>query len=222
MKKQYLALLISFSLTVGLILVIWVATLGYERYRISIFQQPVEDFPLAVKWQVSLDGSGYGSPTYENGYVFFAVDETLFASLWYGIDARTGNINWSHRVKGWNSSLDCLNSNLLIISEFRGLLALDTKTGTSAWQRQNNRWDTTCSDDEIITLVPRGVIEAYDISTGTLLWRDTKPSNRDFQSNLIYYKTAHEVLGVSNDTLNSINPKTGEIVFTFDTLKMRE
>jgi PQQ-dependent dehydrogenase (methanol/ethanol family) len=130
-----------------------------------------------------------------------AVDGVLFAtgpwSVVYAIDARRGELIWSHdpqvpRSVGANACCDVVNRGTAVYKGrvYSGtldgrLLALDAATGAVVWQVQT----TDTSRPYTITGAPRivagnvilgnggaefgvrGYVSAYDAETGTLVWR---------------------------------------------------
>jgi outer membrane protein assembly factor BamB len=211
-KKKYIFSTLFILLIVGLGIFVWLEI--HKQTQTSLLKQPKSAFPLTLKWTKALDGSGYGSPIYQDGLVFFSTNNLGFTSSWHGLEAITGDLVWSQQVEGRSSSLDCLTSTYLVIHGFEGFLSLNPKSGEIVWRGEDDRWDTTCSNELVVAVVPRGTLKAFDISTGELRWR-TSLSDANFYS-IIYQGMVHELLGVANGTFYIIDPDTGKILRSLD------
>jgi quinohemoprotein ethanol dehydrogenase len=153
---------------------------------------------LKAVWRARLDGSGVGAkysgeaqPVVYQGvvYIVTGADDVFAASV------KTGEVNWKYHANldqsittvccGWTSRGLALGEGKVFVGQLDGrLVALDQKTGETAWSIQAERWQ----EGFTITAAPlyydgmvivgfaggengtRGRVKAYDSKDGHLIW----------------------------------------------------
>jgi quinohemoprotein ethanol dehydrogenase len=153
---------------------------------------------LKAVWRARLDGSGVGAkysgeaqPVVYQGVVYIVTGaDDVFAT-----SVKTGEVNWKYHANldqsittvccGWTSRGLALGEGKVFVGQLDGrLVALDQKTGETAWSIQAERWQ----EGFTITAVPlyydgmvivgfaggengtRGRVKAYDSKDGHLIW----------------------------------------------------
>ena len=177
-------------------------------------RQPVTSFPLSLKWQVDLGYSAYERPILQDGLVLLPVDDTIFSSYWYGIEANTGQIIWSQRI-GLDNFRRCLTTDYLVVSGATSLFVLKAQTGEIVWQQTESQyWAATCSETAVFNIIPRGWLQAFDISNGQKLWGGTNP-RKSFAKSLIYNSEAGEIIAKAGKYY-TIDPNSGTLLDSFE------
>lgn len=162
----------------------------------QINRQNVSD--LKAVWRARLDGSGVGAkysgeaqPVVYQGVVYIVTGaDDVFA-----VSVKTGEVNWKYHADldqsittvccGWTSRGLALGEGKVFVGQLDGrLVALDQKTGETAWSIQAERWQ----EGYTITAAPlyydgmvivgfaggengtRGRVKAYDSKDGRLIW----------------------------------------------------
>jgi len=136
--------------------------------RLYLTNPPPAVFPLELKWQTELGSSTYDRPVYQDGLVLFPANGFL-SSRWYGLEAATGEVVWSQRVRR-NSYLRCLTKKYLVVSGNQSLVALNASNGKIVWAGER-AYTATCSEDTVFySGVPRDTVHAVSIPDGRGLW----------------------------------------------------
>lgn len=189
-----------------LILVLFLCWSG----RFLLFIRPTASVPLNLKWQIDLGRSTYERPVYQNGLVLFPAN-TILSSHWYGIEATSGQIVWSQRVRR-NSFRRCLTDEYLIVSGSSSFIVLQPLTGRFIWslERANT---ADCSESSVFVIVPRLDLYALNISTGQVIWPTTTPY-QTFRSVIYNHETKEVIAGGAV----IVDPASGRLLRTFDPL----
>ncbi len=153
---------------------------------------------LKAVWRARLDGSGVGAkysgeaqPVVYQGVVYIVTGaDDVFA-----VSVKTGEVNWKYHANldqsistvccGWTSRGLALGEGKVFVGQLDGrLVALDQKSGETAWSIQAERWQ----EGYTITAAPlyydgmvivgfaggengtRGRVKAYDSKDGRLIW----------------------------------------------------
>lgn len=169
---------------------------------------PEASFPLNLNWQVNLGNSTYERPAYQDGLVLLPADSPIF-SYWYGVEATTGKVIWSKKVKS-DSYLRCLTPDYLVLSGPQSLLTLETGSGEIVWQRERAE-AATCSKTMVFTIVPRRLIQTFNLTTGEEIWSGTNPPEPFLA--LTYNPDTEELIA---DGAVIVDPASGKILRSFE------
>lgn len=203
-----------------LALLIFLTLLGVlcQLARPLWLRQPATSFPLSLKWQADLGYSTYERPILQDGLVLLPADYTIFSSYWYGIEANTGQIAWSQRI-GSDNFRRCLTTDYLVVSSPGSLFVLKAQTGEIVWQETEDRyWSANCSETMVFSIIPRGWLQAFDISNGQKLWGGTNP-RKSFAKSLIYNSEAGEIIARElylPGKFYTIDPNSGTLLDSFE------
>lgn len=119
-------------------------------------------------WQV------VGAAATEGAPVVVLADRTL-----EGIDARTGEVEWSWETPLVASVLradgDAVFLRVKLPDGSDGLAALDLATGEERWTARVDQWPEALRGDDPLLLVGRAAIVALDAQTGEERWRAAGP-----------------------------------------------
>lgn len=183
--------------------------------RFLLFMRPTAPFPLSLKWQIDLGRSTYERPAYHNGLMLFPAN-TILSSHWYGLEATSGQIVWSQRVRR-NSFRRCLTDDYLVVSGASSLVTLEPKKGEIIWSGERAH-TATCSKEVLFySGVPRDSIYAFNLSTKKSVWSGTTPNIPI--SNVIYNPQTQELIAKESTLpgdIYLIEPETGVLKDSFD------
>src|SRR5215813_7451841 len=156
--------------------------------------RPSNAHRLALKWEATTTGDVSATPAVVDGAVYFG---DFGGTLWK-LDARTGDVIWSHRVSDYTGipgdiarTSPSLLGNTLIVGDLRApnMLGINAKTGELRWITQVHpdpkgimTGSPVLVGDTIITGVSasgaggpnatfRGAIVALNAHTGAILWQ---------------------------------------------------
>lgn len=211
---------IKFYKLLGLLIFIILLCVLCQLARPLWLRLPATSFPLNMKWQVDLGRSAYERPAIQGDLVLIPVNDT-FSSYWHGIVANTGQIAWSQRI-GPDNFRRCLADEYLVVSGPDSLFVLRPQTGEIVWQQKEGPyWGSTCSETMVFNIVPRGWMQAFNLSNGQMLWEGTKPVT-SFGSSLIYDSEAEEIISKElyvPGRFYMIDPNSGDLLSSFDEIK---
>lgn len=206
--KKYLLLL---PLFIGLLVLLLI--LSRNAY-VDALLRPASSFPLRIKWQTDLGYSTYERLVYQAGSVFLPANNRI-TSYWHGIDATTGQVIWTQKVRGDNF-LRCLTAEYLVVSGSWSIVTLKANTGEIIWQGERAQAASCSHESVFFSGVLRDTIRAFGLSTGQQLWSGTEPG-KSF-GGLIYNPETEEIL--AQESLGSgnfyvIDPQTGRLKHSF-------
>jgi outer membrane protein assembly factor BamB len=213
MKHKLLKLFAGLILLLGLC---WGIMYLYRVYKVLyVISRPSTVFPLKLKWQIELGSSTYERPAYQDGLVLFPANGSV-SSHWYGLEATTGQVIWSQRVRR-NSFLRCLTSEYLVVSGQASLVILKTRSGKIVWTGERAH-TATCSEEVLFySGVPRDSVGAINLSSGQWLWGGTTPF-KSFNG-LVYNPEAEELIAKETTLpgdMYIIEVGSGQLKHSFD------
>lgn len=177
---------------------------------------PTSGFPYTLSY-ITLDLFEETAPLFFNDNIFFTLN--FEDSYLISLDAKTGNVNWSYKVKNKRLSKPVIHRNILfLLSGDRKIRALNIKTGKEIWVHNT-------TDSWIQTLTPTALdgvlffigstsdnkLYAFDIEKKTTRWVFkakgvlTIPA---FGNDTAY-------VGTNKDYLYAIDVKSGNTLWKF-------
>jgi outer membrane protein assembly factor BamB len=193
-------------------------------------------------WQIQASDAFYSTPVIENGIVYAAALNELFA-----IDAKSGRVYWHAQVetaggKFWSSPVILqgmviigLASNLSERPKVAGrILALDARTGTVRWRTYilansapgGGVWSSPAIDETrgvvyVATGDPDDGVQALSLHDGHVLWHwrsVTKDvSDTDIGAGPLLYRDRagklHVVVGGKDGTIYNLDAVSGQVIW---------
>lgn len=177
----------------------WTSMLGLKRDGWVEDFQPPAVWPKALEQQWSVKvGTGYGSPLVDNGHVFQHARQGENEVVW-SINFETGKTKWKKEY------------------------SVPFKMGGGGeWHGKGPKSSPTIANGRLFTMSITGILSAWDIETGSLLWR--KNYGNRFKSSHPYWGHATSPFADSDrvyvhfgtddeGALFALNAKTGEEIW---------
>lgn len=134
----------------------------------------------------------------------------------YSLDASTGAVRWRIRVPDYIISSAAVSRGVIYVGMGEGLYALDARTGERIWRTERAAGTTPAIADGLVYAgTGYGDVDAYDVSTGDLVWRfhaggGDVESSPTVANGVVY-------VGSNADTVFALDAGTGRELWSFRT-----
>ncbi|MFA5857860.1 MAG: PQQ-binding-like beta-propeller repeat protein [Elusimicrobiota bacterium] len=171
-----------------------------------------------VLWRYNTKYAVSICPAYnrENGTVYFGG----WDGYTRGISVSTGGVVWSRRIyRGmWGapgSNSPVIDGDKLYLNDIGKVYALTLSSGSTVWSSTvtHSTSKPVIYGDKVIVCSSDNKVQAYDKSTGALLWRVQAKHGIHRAQPVIY--NDYLVISTSWGTVHIMNPDTGKIVYNY-------
>lgn len=211
-------------MTVGLSLLLTIPASGQRSSK-----APALDQKPSLLWSFSCKAPIVSSPVIDEGIVYFGSED----STWYALDLASGAVKWKLKTHAAIRSTPVIYRDRVFLTGGNGVLACaDKKTGAISWrivfdqtaQFMGERsydfadyfYSTPLIDNDIVYLATgNGAMNAFQSSTGTLIWRYQADDIIHGQPVIAADKI---IFGCFDGNIYALNKVTGQRSWKFKTI----